>query len=360
MTTRVVACLLGLLAITALPGPAHARLTPSGWLGVTLDGPANRTGERTWDKMQRAGVERVRTAFFWAQMQPEPGPRLDFSETDAIVLAAARHGMPLLPVLQHPPAWAAVTPGLFGSPPADPAAFAAFCRALVERYGPGGTFWRGRPPALRAPIRTWQVFNEPSLSYYWSVQPFAPSFVPQLRAATEAIHAADPGATVVLSGLPYRAWDALATIYAAGGRGSFDAVAAHPYTARPADVIRFIEMMRDVMAANGDAALPIWVTELSFPAAAALQQPPGWMPASWPHTGDVEQARLLRRTLRRLVAARERLRIASVLWYTWLSHEDPASGEPFDYAGLRRNRGGREVATPALRAYRRWARALAR
>ena len=37
-----------------------------------------------------------------------------------------------------------------------------------------------------------------------------------------------------------------------------------------------------------------------------------------------------------------------------------AGAEPFDYAGLRRDRGGREVATPALRAYRHWARALAR
>jgi hypothetical protein len=65
------------------------------------------------------------------------------------------------------------------------------------------------------------VFNEPNLSEFWSVQPFAPSYAAVLRAAAHGIHAADSGATVVLAGLTNESWKALAAVYAAGARGSY-------------------------------------------------------------------------------------------------------------------------------------------
>ena len=337
--------------------PAAGHAAPPGWLGVTLDGPVDRAAARTWTRMQRAGVRRVRTAFFWAHMQPVAGGPLDLAETDALALAAAARGIALLPVIQHPPPWAAEVPGVFGSPPIDSPSLAAFCSALVARYGPAGSLWREHPGVRAAPVRSWQVFNEPNIDFYWSTQPFAPSFTPRFRAAAAAIHAGDPGATVVLAGLPNQAWTALASIYAAGGAGSFDAVAVHPYTSRVPDVLHFIELVREVMSANGDGAKPIWVTELSWPAAAALDKAPAWLPASWPRTDDKRQARLLRRTLRRLSLARDRLRIGALYWYTWISQEARDGDNPFAFSGLRRIRGGREVGTPALRAFRRWARA---
>jgi polysaccharide biosynthesis protein PslG len=107
-------------------------------------------------------------------------------------------------------------PGVFGSPPADPDAVRRIFTAFVERYGPRGSLWRERPNAPRRPVRAWQVFNEPNIQLFWSVQPFERDYVTALRAAESGIHDVDPGATVVLAGLTNDSWRALRAIYAAG------------------------------------------------------------------------------------------------------------------------------------------------
>ena len=309
--------------------------------------------------MAAAGAETARAAFFWALVQPHPhgtsGSSFDFDSTDALVVAAARRGLALLPVVQWPPDWAAVEPGVFGSPPADPDAVRRIFTALVERYGPRGSLWRERRTLPRRPVRAWQVFNEPNIAGFWSVQPFAPDYVATLRAAERGIHAVDPGATVVLAGLTGESWRALSDVYAAGARGLFDAVAIHPYSPSPVRTVRYA---RHVMRTNGDRALPIWITEFAWPAA---PNPPDWAVTAFggPIT-DSQQARLLHRTMRRFVAARERLGIARLIWYTWLSNEATESLNPWNYAGLRRVRNGVRISAPALKAFRRWARRLER
>jgi hypothetical protein len=248
---------------------------------------------------------------------------------------------------------------VFGSPPEHPDAVRRIFAALVERYGPKGSLWRERPGVPRRPIRAWQVFNEPTLTSFWSIQPFAPHYVATLDAAHRGVHEVDPGATVVLGGLPNKSWAALREVYAAGGRGSFDAVAIHPYTSSPANVLRIVRNARRVMRTNGDGGLPIWVTEFSWPATRRMPGAPGWAAEVFGtlHT-DAQQALLLDRTIRRLVAARQRLGIARLVWYTWLSDEAIETPSPFDYAGLRRIRGDDTRSAPALRVFRRWARRL--
>jgi hypothetical protein len=355
-----VALVIAAIFFVATAQADAARKVPRGWLGVTVDGPMSDHDGAEWDRVARSGAETVRAAFFWVLVQPNPpgsaGPAFDFASTDSIVLAAARRRLTVLPVVQWAPKWAAVQPGEFGSPPSDPSAVHAIFKAFVERYGPRGSLWREKPGVPRRPIRAWQVFNEPNLSLYWSVQPFERAYIATLRAAEGGIHAADPGATVVLAGLTNDSWNALRTLYAGGARGLFDAVAIHPYSSSPANVVRVVRDARRVMRANRDAALPIWVTEFSWPAAVS---PPDWAVSLFGgRLTDAQQARLLNRTMRRFVAARKRLGIGRLLWYTWLSREAPGSTNPFDYAGLRRIQGDARRSAPALRVYRRWARRL--
>jgi hypothetical protein len=363
------AILLALLLLTAAAARADAeRRVPQDWLGVTVDRAFSPADAGEWNRMVAAGVETVRTRFLWAQLQPyrtaqevpaadaprftvQEGVPTDFSATDAIVIAAAERRVTVLPVVEWAPGWAAARQGAFGAPPARPEDVSRVFRALAARYGPRGSLWQERPSLPRRPIRRWQVFNEPNLKGFWPIRPFAPSYVVTLRAAARGIRAVDRSATVVLAGLTGESWTALRSLYRAGARGSFDAVSIHPYTARPADVLRIARYMRRVMARHGDRRLPIWVTELSWPAAAGrLAEPPPWAAAT-----DTRQARLLRQGIRRLVRARKRLRIGSVYWYTWLSVEGKSW---FDYSGLRRVRRGQRVDTPALRAFRRTARRL--
>ena len=117
------------------------------------------------------------------------------------------------------------------------------------------------------PIRTWQMWNEPNHAGVWSQQPYARSYVRTLRAAARGVRVADPGATIVLAGLVNRSWLALRQLYKAGARGYFDAVAIHPYTLEPKNVLRLVELARKELREHGDGRLPIWITELSWPAA---------------------------------------------------------------------------------------------
>jgi len=158
-----VAAALVLLAAAAAPAPVTAseRQVPAGWLGVTADGPLGAAAGGEWDLMATSGVESVRTAVRWNELQPYAsaaavppqdaarfrdvgGVPTDFTGLDALVAVAAQRGLAVLPVLQSTAGWAARRTGDTTSPPRDPAAFARFLGALVDRYGPRGSLWDER------------------------------------------------------------------------------------------------------------------------------------------------------------------------------------------------------------------------
>ena len=148
-----------------------------------------------------------------------------------------------------------------------------------------------------------------------------------LRAAHRALRDGRPGGAHD----PRRAAERVAgshcgAVYKAGGTRSFDAVALHPYTGKPRNVVRLAEFARREMRRYRDGRKPIWITELSWPAAKGkTKNTTGF------ETTDRGQAQPPRR---RAPAARPRAqaaRIERVFWYTWLSRED--SPNSFDYSG---------------------------
>jgi len=348
---------LAALAAVLVAAPAQAGSVPQGWLGVQADGPLTAPGNPfagEWDLMASSGVESVRTAFDWRAAQPVEGGPIDFAPMDAVVTAAAARGLPVLPVVHRTPAWAAAQPGKgAAATPKGTGAYTAFLTALVGRYGPSGSLWAEQPALRRTPIRAWQVWNEPNLTRYWSQQPFARSYVRLLKASRKALRAADPGSRTILAGLPNESWIALRKVYKAGGRRGFDAVALHPYTGKPHNVIRLVELARKEMRKRGDRRKPVWLTELSWPASKGRTKgAPGFV------TTERGQASRLKLALKLLAKARKRLKIERVVWYTWLSEE--GSDNSFDWSGLRRVRGDRVRTARSLRVYRAAARRLER
>jgi hypothetical protein len=345
---------LALVFFAVATAPAGAAI-PRDWLGVTADGPLIEAADEhagEWPLIAASGATSVRIAFRWHAGQPLGPGAVDFGGYDAPVLAAARQGLGVLPVVFSTPLWARRHPANEASPPRDPVDYASFITALVHRYGPRGSLWTEHPEVRARPIRAWQLWNEPNLPGYWSQQPFAKGYVRLLKVARAALRAADPRALAVLAGLP-NGWDALRRIYRAGGRRYFDAVAIHPYTARADRVPRYVLAARRVMHRFGDRRKPVWVTEMSWPAARGRAEDPIGIA-----TDDRGQARRLRRGLTALAAARRRLRVRRVYWYTWLSAESSAS--VFAWSGLRRIHEGAVVSTPALAAFRAMARRLRR
>lgn len=244
------------------------------------------------------------------------------------------------------PLWAAANPSyLHYNLPRSNSTYTHFLSALVARYGPRGTFWRAHPAIRKLPIRSWQIWNEPNLGEYWPKQPFARSYVAMLKAARTTIRRLDPGARIVLAGMPNFVWTALSSIYKIpGARRLFDVVAVHPFTARPSGVLVMLQRVRAVMNRYGDARKPMIITELSWPSALGESK----FQYSF-DTTEQGQARNIAAVLPMLAAHRAQLRLIGFYYYTWVGSEQ--SGVPFTFAGLFRYTDDQFVIKPAYQAF---------
>jgi hypothetical protein len=360
-------CLLLVAAPAALAAPREA---PPGFMGVMADGPLLDPAtnlDRETALMSASGVEAVRFTIFWADAQPYQrladvpeaerdryvdvgGVPTDWSATDRVFAAAAAHGLRVLPNVMRAPTWDRETPRRMASPPRGNAAYAAFMRALVARYGPSGSFWASRPDLPAQPQRDWQIWNEPNIDTYWSSpHPFARRYVSLLHAAHDALKAADPGSRVILCGFANFSWRALADAYRAGARRWFDVAAVHPFSGHLRNVLKIIRLNRDVMARNGDRAKGIILSELTWPSAKGkTRNTIGF------ETTERGQAIRLRNAYEAILRIRRSAKIQQVFWYTWLS-ADRDSPNSFSWSGLRRlGPPGTDapVDKPAFDAYR--------
>src|SRR5450755_18894 len=379
MRLRVLLPLLSVLVGALVSTSASARV-PQGFVGMMADGPvfdARVNPAHQLDVMVASGVQSLRVVFNWADAEPYarqsdvPASQasvfvyggnvpVSFRATDPIVALAAQRGLTILPVVLYTPTWDARS---FPPTAADPrtptalprvdSAYASYLAALVARYGPHGSFWAQYPRIRRVPIRMWQIWNEPNGHYYWPIQPFAKSYVALLRVAHDAIKRADPGAKVVLAGMPNFVWKYLAQIYAVpGARKLFDVVAAHPFTTRPGGVLTILQKARAVMNRNGDRHKPIIASEVSWPSSLhQTSQHYGF------ETTPAGQASKLAALLPALGRDRSRLGLSAFYYNTWMGHEF-AGAPSFQFAGLFGFTGAHVFTKPAYAAFRKAALTL--
>ncbi|HTI74449.1 MAG TPA: hypothetical protein VL634_05595 [Mycobacterium sp.] len=221
--------------------------------------------DRTLDTLQAMGVQNVRIVIPWAGVQPLNLPFYNWANVDRMVNAAAERNMGVLAVLNSTPVWASDR-YLSGHP--DPNDFAKFAGLVADRY--------------QGEIAAYEVWNEPNALTFWNpVDPVA--YTHLLQAGYTAIKAEDPDALVVggvvaslfsAGDVTINPQDFVAQMYAAGARGSFDAISFHPYHftlefsesgTHPAGALNQLEQIRQVMVDNGDGALKVWATEYGLP-----------------------------------------------------------------------------------------------
>lgn len=370
--TWVVCLAVAVLGLAAGTGSARARALPYGAMGVVLDTAATKSGvvgDATLDAqlglMARSGVESLRTELVWRDTEPLPGVYA-WGRTDRFLRAAARHGIDLLPVVIETPQWASERPmdsrfNLYL--PRDPRMLGRFLRAAVRRYGPRGRFWRANRRIPYRPIRRWQIYNEPSHPGLKS-QPWTSTLPPVLAAAHAALHAADPGAvllTPAFAGTPGNwAWDEVRQLYAAGAKGSFDAVAINQYTTGDEISVddsveheaMVIANVLDEIRKAGDAGTPVYLTEFGW--TAALGKLPRARVTGFETTPAGQAQRLA--AFYQWMAQDRPAGLARAYWYTWGSSYDASdpSRSTFDFSGLTSwAPGGPFTALPLLDAYRR-------
>jgi len=212
-----------------------------------------------------AGADFVVAVFSWRDIEPAEGYWY-WEQPDAAMRGAQHYGLKVIARLDRAPDWA-----LSGSArtPWRLDAYARFAAQTAERYG----------DRLAGVI----VWNEPNLALEWNGQePDPAGYAKMLRAAYPAVKGVAPDLPVAMAGLAFTLGDGtsstndldfLQAVYAHAGGDFFDVVALHPYgfglppEAEPsADVLNFrrLEFHRRIMAENGDAAKPAWITEMGW------------------------------------------------------------------------------------------------
>lgn len=330
-------------AVLVLPISASAS-SPSrsqASFGVVSQAPLQ---ERDLVRMSRGGVRTLRILVHWGRVEAQP-LTFDWSQLDPVVGWATQHRIRLLPFVLGTPAWVARSEV---HPPIDNqaarSAWKRFLRELVARYGANGEFWRAR--GREAPIRHWQIWNEPNFHRYWHPRPSPTDYVRLLKMSARVIRRTDPRAEIVMAGVApisggYNWWRFLNQVYeVAGARRYFDEVALHPYSPSIGDLTSQLALVRRIMRSHGDGRTPLAVTEI------------GWSSGRGPaplNVGRARQADLLARAFGLL--AKRKWRVSETHWYAWQDAPLVEPGCSFcELAGLV-DRAGRPK--PSWSAFRR-------
>jgi Glycosyl hydrolase family 53 len=368
------------VALAALLVPAAAadaaRTVPPGFYGSVYGGNVELApaGVQTqlWNKLAEGGAESARVLFNWdwAQRAQPHGP-FDWSKIDPLVMNAVKRGMSILPIVEYAPGWAKRYPTRNSSPPRDVNDYTAFLRACIERYGPrpalftNKSFWWTNPTLPYKPIREWEIWNEPEIAFHWYREPFkrpwqeqdAKAYVKLLKASYTVVHQADPGAKVVLAALSIDSWKNLRRFYDwTDIEGKFDVAAIQAYSGSTSFIPTLMRNFRQVLNNHGAKNIPMYVTEMTWPAAKGKSNPhytTGYM--SGFITDRQTAAKRLTEGYKILRGMRSELKLQRVYWYTGVSSYKSAN--EYEYSGLLNFQNGKVLFPPVFGAYQKSARA---
>jgi hypothetical protein len=315
MMRRLIPALV-LLLLAAMPAAAQAYLPP-GFVGVS---PQNSGIAKDYELMREADIKSIRQPLVWRAIEPQ-NPA--FSERqwgymDHEVRLAAKADMEIFPFLIGSPEWVASEDiDLPVATAWQRRAWASFVRAVVDRYGVEGSFWREEDDLPYIPMRRFEIWNEENIVSFAN-DPEPARFAELIRIAGRVIHREQPSAKVIVGGLFGRplqippnvaSGDFLARMYRAGRvKPYFDGVALHPYVADAKAMAGQLRNLRRIARKYGDGRVPLYITELGWGSADG--------PTRW-QRGLYGQARELDKALSIISFNRLRWQIRGVWWFTW-------------------------------------------
>ena len=182
---------------TALPGAGVPLRNRVGFSTATV-WMAPREGYRYLQKARDAGVSWVREDFAWSLIQPARG-RFAWAWTDALMRNAAQLKIHVLAVAGYAPPWASGHADSDKYPPRDPRDYATFVKAIADRYGPGGRFWRSNPRLPPSPLTAIELWNEPWLVGFWGTGPDPAAYARLVRTATTTVKPSHPRIALLAS-----------------------------------------------------------------------------------------------------------------------------------------------------------------
>jgi Bacterial Ig domain len=234
-----------------------------------------------------------------------------------------------------------------GLTPPAPADFASFAGTFAGQMAGHG-------------VAAYEIWNEEDETIFWPGAPNAPAYAAVVRATYPAIKAADPGAKVLLGPLTGNNYDYLNQLYANGVGGYFDGVSVHTDIACLVDppsyyyrdngsVARFtflgFRTVHDVMAAHGDGAKPIWMTEFGWTTATSTCARGMWAGHKAAGVSEAQQAANLREAFHCLAGYPY---VETALWFTL--RDLNGQGDELDHYGLERLDTSHKPAWDAFRS----------
>lgn len=258
------------------------------------------------DRLQAAGAKWVRIDVGWRTIEPDTSGGIAswyLRLVDYSVDQARSRGINVILTVLDTPAWASGTTDKT-VPPRNPADYGRIMGWLA-------THFKGR-------VGAYEVWNEADSTGFFSGTPA--QYVAMMKSAYASVKAADSAALVVGGATVYNNDAFLSSVYAAGGKGSFDVWSTHPYMGKadsppetPDDghvwIMDHVKAVRALMVANGDSNKPIWFTEFGWSSHATA---PGADPWKLGVT-DAQQADYLVRTMKFVQSKHPYVTV--VIWY---------------------------------------------
>jgi hypothetical protein len=335
LRSRAVLLLASLLSLAALVAAAPASAVEPGLNLLSL----NAAGVQDTKTL---GTPWVRMFITWPDIEPSRGVFaqnwFQYYEQEFQALPA---GTKVILDVVDSPRWETGSSNE-KTPPMSAQEYGQFVGLLAQRFGPR--------------VAAYEIWNEEDEARWWSTGPDPTQYVHLLQAAYPAVKAAEPNATVVLGGLTGNDYPYLQGVYAAGGKGYFDAVGVHTDTA--CNILSPYEFLRGpdnrlipdsflayrevhaTMLANGDDKA-IWMTELSWRTTSAVCEEGAWAGKKAQGVSDEQQASYLREAYHCLA---QDAYVQVALWF-------PVQDEGVITAGLLRANGSRKPSFDAMREY---------
>ncbi|SDU61179.1 Cellulase (glycosyl hydrolase family 5) [Gordonia westfalica] len=291
-----ISLVLGLAIGGSVAGSASSAPSSPGWLGsgsaagpteaavpVTTAGFGFAGGSgllwlndadlgRELDAVKRTKATWLRVTVDWNSIEAAKNS-YNWSTPDRIINAARARGLKVLANVVSSPPWSRPAGTFFTAPPTNNSDLSAFLKKFIARYG--------------SKVTNYQIWNEPNLPIFFGWTVDAARYTSLLKAAYSTIKSAQWGSTVIAAGLARSGgWNSppnfVTAMYNAGAKGSFDALAMHPYVfpgglyANPENAVTDIPAVRNLMIARGDGAKKIWFTELGAPTGTAADAVSEW------------------------------------------------------------------------------------
>jgi hypothetical protein len=237
-----------------------AEIKDSPWaIEVLGDGERGEIAKRTMALVGQSGVKWVRLYTTWTDIEKEKG-RYDWSVFDTIVDGLVAQGTNVLicsgcathPLYEDFPA------GHNYPPVRTPAALDAYCAyvaAMARRYGDR--------------VKHYEIWNEPNIDIFWRPRVSAEEYGLLVARAGAAIHAALPGAKVVvgsLAGVGRHSVDDFAKGFLSypGALEQSDIFSYHPYAPDPESASEYVRSLVDTVRTLRPG-MPMWQDECGCP-----------------------------------------------------------------------------------------------